>query len=57
MTDGMKTSEFWGGLVTLNVMYFNDVMGWGLTEGTVMAMAMLMASYVLGRSAVKAWLG
>ena len=50
---GVKTSEFWLTLFTTNVMLFNDALGWGLTETTVMSMAGLVVTYIAGRSYFK----
>ena len=53
MSKGVKTSEFWLSVVSAAVMVANDGLGLGIPAESVMSLAALVISYVLGRAAVK----
>ena len=50
---GIKTTEFWVGLITMMVMAFNDALGIGLSEMTVAGIVGVAVTYIAGRSWLK----
>lgn len=53
MKNGINTSEFWMAVVGAGLMIANQGLGLGIDEGTINNFALLVISYVLGRSGVK----
>jgi hypothetical protein len=54
MKKGIKTTEFWLVVIGAVVTVANDGLGLGLERDTIMAFAAMVASYVGGRSYIKA---
>lgn len=54
MKQGVKSSEFWMSLFAAAVMVANEGLGLGIPAESVMSLAGVAVSYVIGRSAVKA---
>jgi hypothetical protein len=54
MKKGIKTTEFWLVVIGAAVTVANDGLGLGLERDTIMAFAAMVASYVGGRSYIKA---
>lgn len=51
---GIKSSEFWMSVVAAGTLVANDGLGLALPTESIMSLAALAITYVLGRSAVKA---
>ena len=53
MTDGMKTSEFWVGVLTAAVAFCNSAFGWGFTVEELLTVGAPAAAYILSRGLAK----
>ena len=51
---GYQTSEFWLSLVSAGLLVANKGLGLDIDEGTVMAFAGMVITYVISRAVVKA---
>lgn len=51
---GYQTSEFWLSIVSACLLVSNKGLGLGIDEGTVMAFAGMVISYVISRTVIKA---
>ena len=53
LKNGFKTSEFWVTIVTALVVFLNNKIGIGLSEGDVKSLVTVVLGYVASRAAAK----
>ena len=53
MEKGIKSSEFWLGLIALILTYLNKELGWNVPVEAIISVLGLVATYIIGRTIYK----
>lgn len=53
MKAGIKTSEFWLGLLTIILTYLNSALGWHIPVEVVVSVIGMVTAYIAGRTWLK----